>query len=345
MIPAIGETIYLDFITQNTAGAPTNADSTPAVQVYENGVSLGLSLTVTNIITGLYQVAIPCTLANGFDTGKSYGAYATATISSASCSAMLGNFQMRTGTVDNATLAATQAFNNTGTWTGNLTGTVGTVNALAANVITAASIAADAGTELAAAIWDRLTSALTAVGSIGKALADYLASPPDPLTAQETRDAMKLAPTAGAPITDSIDDKLDVIQAKTDLITTGAIDVISPIDVESGTITIIQGDSYAASESRSVTLESDDWPNLAGASVVMRVASLYTFSFTVLQNTGPGIITRDFTQTETDAFNPDTLDYQIIATLANGHKVTLAQGYQSQGGGFVITPRLPGAPA
>ncbi len=48
--------------------------------------------------------------------------------------------------------------------------TVGTVNALAANVITAASIAADAGTELAAAVWDLATSGHTTSGSFGAAM-------------------------------------------------------------------------------------------------------------------------------------------------------------------------------
>lgn len=61
---------------------------------------------------------------------------------------------------------------------------VTTVNGLAANVITAASIAtdaltaaklaADAGVEIAAAVWDRLTSALTGVGSVGKLIVDDL---------------------------------------------------------------------------------------------------------------------------------------------------------------------------
>lgn len=48
------------------------------------------------------------------------------------------------------------------------------VNGLANDVITAAATAADFGTEVAAAVWDRLTSALTTVGSIGKLLVDRI---------------------------------------------------------------------------------------------------------------------------------------------------------------------------
>lgn len=58
----------------------------------------------------------------------------------------------------------------TGNITGNLSGTVGTVNALAANVISAASIATDAGSELAAAIWDLATSGHTTSGTFGAAM-------------------------------------------------------------------------------------------------------------------------------------------------------------------------------
>lgn len=49
-----------------------------------------------------------------------------------------------------------------------------TAGVFAADAITAAKIAADVGTEIAAAVWDRLTSALTTVGSIGKMLVDNI---------------------------------------------------------------------------------------------------------------------------------------------------------------------------
>jgi hypothetical protein len=60
----------------------------------------------------------------------------------------------------------------TGNVGGNVTGSVGTVNALAANVITAASLAVDAGAEIADAVWDEVTSGHTTAGTTGKALTD-----------------------------------------------------------------------------------------------------------------------------------------------------------------------------
>jgi cytoskeletal protein CcmA (bactofilin family) len=53
---------------------------------------------------------------------------------------------------------------------------VTTVNGFAANVITAASIAADAGAEIADAVWDEALSGHTTAGSAGKALGDASAA-------------------------------------------------------------------------------------------------------------------------------------------------------------------------
>lgn len=61
----------------------------------------------------------------------------------------------------------------------------------------------------------------------------------DALDGQEVRDAMKLAPTAGAPATGSVDKHLDDIQAKTDTIGAGTtLTIVSPIASSLLTITI-----------------------------------------------------------------------------------------------------------
>lgn len=72
--------------------------------------------------------------------------------------------------------------------------------AMAANVVTAAALAADAGTEIAAAVRTELAAELAHL--------DADVSEAGGLTAQETRDAMKLAPSAGAAAEGSIDDML-----------------------------------------------------------------------------------------------------------------------------------------
>lgn len=78
---ALEDSIFPVFgTTSPTTGAATNADSTPSVTITEDGVALGYSPTVTNIATGLYQVTINCTAANGFEAGKRYVVYVTATV-------------------------------------------------------------------------------------------------------------------------------------------------------------------------------------------------------------------------------------------------------------------------
>ncbi len=64
------------------------------------------------------------------------------------------------------------------------------VQSIANNAITAAALAADAGTEIAAAVWDRLTSALTTVGSAGKLLVDNLNATVSSRASQTTLDAV-----------------------------------------------------------------------------------------------------------------------------------------------------------
>lgn len=58
----------------------------------------------------------------------------------------------------------------TGNVGGNVTGSVGTVNALAANTITAASMAADASNEIADQVWDEAIAGHLGAGSTGAAL-------------------------------------------------------------------------------------------------------------------------------------------------------------------------------
>jgi len=77
------------------------------------------------------------------------------------------------------------------------------VGAMAANVLTAAATAADFGTEIAAAVWDALTSGMSTVGSIGKKLADWVVGTIDTYTGntKQTGDAYaRLGAPAGASI-------------------------------------------------------------------------------------------------------------------------------------------------
>jgi hypothetical protein len=71
------------------------------------------------------------------------------------------------GSVGSVTGAVGSVTGNVG---GNVTGSVGTVNALAANSITAASMAADASAEIADAVWDEAIAGHAGAGSTGAAL-------------------------------------------------------------------------------------------------------------------------------------------------------------------------------
>ena len=78
---SLGDTIYLHFGTSSaTTGAATNADSTPAVTVAEDGVDMAYAPVVTNVATGLYMVAIVASSGNGFEAGRRYSVYAAATV-------------------------------------------------------------------------------------------------------------------------------------------------------------------------------------------------------------------------------------------------------------------------
>lgn len=72
--------------------------------------------------------------------------------------------------------------------TGNTIPTVTTVNGLANNVITAASLAADAGAEIADAVWDEAQSGHTTAGTFGKYLDDEITDVLHPTVSGRTLD-------------------------------------------------------------------------------------------------------------------------------------------------------------
>jgi hypothetical protein len=112
-----------------------------------------------------------------------------------------------------ALTATTGLGNQTANITGNLSGSVGSVAGAVGSVTGSVGSVASYGTlvaDIVAAVWAAATSGMTAVGSIGKKLADWTI-----LTSQAVRDALKLAPTAGDPAAGSIDQQLDGVPADT----------------------------------------------------------------------------------------------------------------------------------
>jgi hypothetical protein len=69
----LGDIIPVGFSTADSGtGAVTNADATPVILLYEDGVVMGYSPVPTNLGTGRYQVQIDCSGANGFSADKQY---------------------------------------------------------------------------------------------------------------------------------------------------------------------------------------------------------------------------------------------------------------------------------
>lgn len=90
----LGATVYPQFSTSSpSSGSATNADSTPVVTVEENGAAMGYAPTVTNIAAGMYRAQIDATTGNGFEVGKFYAVYVTATVGGITGRESLGMFE------------------------------------------------------------------------------------------------------------------------------------------------------------------------------------------------------------------------------------------------------------
>lgn len=104
---SLGDSLWLNFGTSSaTTGAATNADSLPTVSVEEDGAAMGYAPAVANVTTGLYRVEVACTTGNGFEAGKRYSLYATATVGGITGRDGIGDFEVLTLDI-NATLNAT----------------------------------------------------------------------------------------------------------------------------------------------------------------------------------------------------------------------------------------------
>lgn len=209
---SLSDSVWLDFGTcSSTTGAAANADSTPTVTIAEDGTNMAYSPTVSNVATGLYRVQIDATAGNGFESGKRYSVYVTATVGGITGRDGIGEFEVLavdlntgvasvTGAVGSVTgsvtvgtnndktgysLSGTQTFNVTGNITGNLSGSVGSVSGSVGSVTGAVgSVTGSVGSVVG------LTAAnLDVAVSTRLATASYTA----PLDAAGTRSAVGLA--------------------------------------------------------------------------------------------------------------------------------------------------------
>ena len=129
------------------------------------------------------------------------------------------------------------------------------------------------------------------------------------ITQQQVRDAMKLAPTAGAPATDSIDDKLDDLETQV-----GALNDISVADILAASLG--SGDSVDQALSRLDNIDADVATNIPAAIAALNDLSIADVQ-TALTNQG---------YTGARAVNLDNLD----ATISSRNSVTPMAAATSQ---------------
>jgi len=103
---------------------------------------------------------------------------------------------------------------------------------------------------------------------------------------------------------------------------------------------IVAGDDYKAADGRALTWTSgpvQTWPDLAGATLTMVVGehqpNLLPFLPATFTGTVPGTpaapttVSLDITAAQTSNIPSSEYDYQLVATLTNGDKITLAYGH------------------
>jgi len=115
---------------------------------------------------------------------------------------------------------------------------------------------------------------------------------------------------------------------------TGVVTVSTPV-ASDNSVTVYQSDHYDDDESRSLewsTTSADTWPTLTSASIAFvarhqREASVISVAGSVVTGTGSTKQVRvELAPTDTSGDSAGTYDYQVIATLSNGHVVTLVSG-------------------
>ena len=98
MIFPFNGTAYVSLVTRNpTTGVPTNADSTPTASLRLNGSASAVSVTVTNVTTGQYELSFSTAT---FASGDRVTVTALATVSTVSAASAVSGIVLDLATVD-----------------------------------------------------------------------------------------------------------------------------------------------------------------------------------------------------------------------------------------------------
>lgn len=107
---------------------------------------------------------------------------------------------------------------------------------------------------------------------------------------------------------------------------------VQPIDTH---LEIVAGDDCKAADGRALSWSSTHWPNLAGATLTLTIGhtsyNLYELPVTITGTVPatpalPTTVTFDVPGSATANLPADQYQYQLIATLTDGDKVTIAAG-------------------
>lgn len=174
--------------------------------------------------------------------------------------------------------------------------------------------------ENADAAWNETVADHPGVGSTGAALAAAGGSGDPWSTAIPGSYA---AGTAGQIVGDNVD-------GLAALIGSGGITVVSPVSEDGGTITIVQGDDYNASDGRALEWSSDNWPDITGAAITLYIedsGGTYSEAGSVVAS-GSGTQTVRVEPPNADTTNLDAgfQKFHVEAVLTSSRVVTLATG-------------------
>lgn len=100
---ALGETVNIDFVTVDSSGLPVAADTSPDLTVYEDSSGTPMAYLPTVVErgeAGAYSCQAALSEGNGFEAGKSYNVWASATIASSIYRQCIASFVLRANTID-----------------------------------------------------------------------------------------------------------------------------------------------------------------------------------------------------------------------------------------------------
>jgi hypothetical protein len=91
----LGDTIYERFYTFDSVGAAVDADSTPTINIEEDGVSIAAAgATIADIGVGEYRATIVCSSGNGYSAGKRYQASISVVVGGATKKGSIGSWMV-----------------------------------------------------------------------------------------------------------------------------------------------------------------------------------------------------------------------------------------------------------